>query len=196
MNLKAKLVAKLVGLSIALGTTALFAQPINAQTPSTPKRTFFCENYRENAYATTVRSTRTGQNIRLINWSSNYFTGAGFDNRSRCQVISDRFEEQYRNGNLRYITSGTMARQPVICTASTKGGPCVALLFTLKPDDDGNQVVRQIFAFRNLATVTPIEQSSYITPERVNGENGEVQMRDYVDVFTFIRLSDNRVTQP
>lgn len=132
----------------------LVALEIN-QSSSAGNRTFFCGIYRGQP-ATLVRSTRTGRNIAIITWSSEYFRESGFDSQSRCQVVSERIEEQYRNGNLRYIRSGTMNGHPIVCTAANRDGPCVALLFTLRPGDNGNEVVRQIFAIRDFATRRPV----------------------------------------
>ncbi|MFB2880058.1 COP23 domain-containing protein [Floridanema aerugineum] len=116
-------------------------------------RTFSCGRYQK-SYATNVYNRQSGEYIPFINW------GSGYLSQSRCQTVSDRLESEYKNDRLNYITSGRMNGQKVICTATTKGGSCRGLLFTLRPQDDADEVLGQIFEIRMLGSNRPIEQSS------------------------------------
>lgn len=80
----------------------------------------------------TVAHTSRGK-IPIIRWVSSTFAEAGYTADYRCKVVSEKFQEYYKAGTLNYLTTGTANRQPVICVASTKGGPCSGVLFTLKP---------------------------------------------------------------
>lgn len=184
MNLKSKSVQKVALLALTLGATTTVAQSSYAQANQNSNRTFFCGGYK-NSYATFVHYKQAGQYIPFISWSSDYFRRGGNDAVSRCRTVSDKFESEYNKGRLNYITSGRMNGQNVICTAARKGGECVAPLFTLRPSDNADEILRKIFRTRNLSSDGPIQQSSYITRESANGE-----MRDYVHVSNFIRALD------
>lgn len=188
MNLKSTSVQKVALLALTFGATTAFVQPNFAQGNENSNRTFLCGAY-QNSYATFVHNRQVGQYIPFISWSSAYFRSGGHDPVSRCRTVSDKFESEYKKDRLNYITSGRMGRQTVICTSARKGGECQEVLFTLKPGDDADRVLSQIFDIRTLGSNRPVEQSSYLTRESANGET-----RFYVDVSSFIRALDrNRI---
>ncbi|MFB2837907.1 COP23 domain-containing protein [Floridanema evergladense] len=180
MNLKLKSVQKVALQALTFGAATIVAQPSYSQADVNSDRTFYCGTFR-GVPATMVRRG-SGDDISLIRWNTNY---GGFSAQSRCQTVSDRFESEYKIGRLSYVTTGRIGRQPVICTAASQGGSCVALLFTLRMGDDGNAILRQLFEIRTLSANAPIEQSTYMKPESVQGE-----IRYYVDVFNYIRVLD------
>ena len=85
----------------------------------------------------------------LIRWESDRFAASGWQKEKRCQEVASRLENAYKNNRLNMITNGTMNGLPVICTALAAGGDCEDLLITLKPEDDGLNIVQQIGEIMN-----------------------------------------------
>lgn len=131
----------LISLSVAIAN-GVFSLPSNAQT----RNIYNCLQYRNQP--TTVVDTSRGR-IQLIVWKSNFFTSAGWTPQRRCEAVTQRFQKFSDNGTLRYIATGTMNRQPVICVAEKKpsGFKCRpdGLLITLQTNDNPNQVLRDLF---------------------------------------------------
>ena len=94
---------------------------------------------------TTIANTHKGA-IELIAWKSNYFSGSGYTPQFRCQEVTGRFQRHSDAKNLRYISTGIMNRQKVICV-SEKSGNCKpnGLLITLQNNDNPEQVMRDLF---------------------------------------------------
>ncbi|MFB2917867.1 DUF1822 family protein [Aerosakkonema funiforme] len=120
--------------------------------------TFSCKN--NNGVPTTVVSTHRG-NISLIRWAYNLGSEAGYRPEKRCEEVSKRFQQYYNQGVLNFVTTGRQSNQNIVCVSSEKGGACRGMLFTLKPSDNPNQVIQQMFDVASYAS-GPIEQSSSI----------------------------------
>lgn len=73
---------------------------------------------------------------------------AGYSPQKRCQEVSARFQQFFRNHKLNYLTTGTMNKQPVVCVADREGGNCTGLLFTLKRGSEPNEVLKSLLAIR------------------------------------------------
>ena len=120
----------------------IFLLPSQAQT----RNIYNCLKFR-NEPITVVDTTRG--RIQLIVWKSNFFASSGWPPNKRCQAVTQRFQKFSDNGTLRYIATGTMNRQPVICVAQKKpsGFKCRpdGLLITLQRNDNPNQVLRDLF---------------------------------------------------
>ena len=93
----------------------------------------------------TIANTQNGP-IELIIWQSNFFSGSGYTPETRCQIVTSRFQQHSDAKNFRYVSTGRMNGQNVICVSS-KSGRCQSngLLITLQPDDRPNQVLRNMF---------------------------------------------------
>ncbi|MDJ0717430.1 MAG: COP23 domain-containing protein [Prochloraceae cyanobacterium] len=93
----------------------------------------------------TIANTQNGP-IELIIWQSNFFSGSGYTPETRCQIVTSRFQQHSDAKNFRYVSTGRMNGQNVICVSS-KSGRCQSngLLITLQPDDRPNQVLRDMF---------------------------------------------------
>lgn len=84
----------------------------------------------------------------FIRWTSNRFEAGGWSPERRCQEVSQRLQDASNRGNLRFLTTGRMNGQPVVCTASKEGGPCLDLLYTLKPEQDPAATLRGLLGAR------------------------------------------------
>jgi hypothetical protein len=98
----------------------------------------------------TVALTSRGP-VPVVRWSSNYFDRSGFSPQTRCKMVSAKFQQYYKDGTLNYLTTAYQNRQPVICVAASKGGPCSGVLFTLKPTSNPMATLRQLMQVRTQA---------------------------------------------
>lgn len=144
---------------LMIGATATINPSSSAQSSdnSTTKRVNFVCGKSNDAPATVARTPRG--DIAVIRWVSGFFSGAGFTPQKRCQEVSSRFQTYHSHGTLKYLTTGWLNNQPVICTAQKQGGGCSDVLFTLEPGDDPNQVLRQLLSIRSGATAGPLSRS-------------------------------------
>lgn len=97
----------------------------------------------------TVVDTKRGR-IELIIWKSQFFEGSGYTPQRRCNQVTARFQQHSNQKTLRYISTGTMNGQKVICVAKNDAGDCRndGLLITLEPKDNPNQVLKDLFNLR------------------------------------------------
>lgn len=150
------------------GTPTPCAQPLPQPIA---KDYFFCGKDPHNR-PTTYVNTPTG-NVPLVRWVSHYFEPSGYTPGVRCQDVSQRFNQFYRQGILNFITTGFINNQPVVCVASRMGGPCTATLFTLKSGQNATRTIQQLFDVRAGASGPLLESE-----ERIY-----VDMRPYTDAI-------------
>lgn len=101
---------------------------------------------------TTVSQTKKGRTVSIIKWESDAFLSSGYSPERRCQEVSRRFEAYRMSGQLRYLTTGRMNGQNVICVADRDGGPCVGSLYTLKPGQNPNETLSSLLNVRRGAS--------------------------------------------
>ena len=123
-------------------TVANSLQTTNKQS-SKPSVEYRCT--KRNGHPATLAYTSRGV-IELIVWKEKYFSGSGYTPQRRCQEVSRRFQQHSDRKNLRYISTGIMNRYKIICV-SDKSGNCKSngLLITLKPNDNPQKVLRDLF---------------------------------------------------
>ncbi|KOP23910.1 hypothetical protein AMR41_24020 [Hapalosiphon sp. MRB220] len=137
-----------------LATTAILDQPSYAG-----GTTFYCSQ--NNGVPTTFVHTQNGKRLPIIRWVSRNFSGKELTPQQRCQQVSNRFQRSYDNGMLRYIKTGILNKQPVVCAAIQKNAACTdtTLLFTLKPGSNPDATLRQIMDRRALAAGKAVDQN-------------------------------------
>jgi len=118
----------------------------------------FDSNSQQYIYTTFAWNSRHKKPI--ITWNQETFTDSGFDPQKRCEVVSPRFQEAYRNQSLNFLTYGTMNGQSVICTSKHAGEDCHTLLLTLLPEDDPLQTLEQLSDIFLGYASSPLQQSS------------------------------------
>jgi len=164
--MKLNFLGKIAGnraLRFTLGTCArsaiailIFSSLSCSSSPSPAEKvTFACEI--ENKIPTTVARTRQ-QSISIVRWVSDFGSQANYTPQKRCEEVSNRFQIYYDRGELNYITVGRQNNQNIIC-ASRHSNSCSQLLLTLKPEDNPQRVIKQLFDVGRYAT-GPLEQSS------------------------------------
>jgi Circadian oscillating protein COP23 len=111
---------------------------------------------------TTYAWTPRGK-IAIVRWETTAFKG--YTPEERCQQVSPKFGEAYRNGSLKFLTNGKQGTQPVICTTRQYNGSCVTTLMTLRSMDNPSQVLEGLVATLNGRGVGPVRHSSGV-PQR------------------------------
>jgi hypothetical protein len=140
--------------AVTLTSTLVFSSPTLSQQPN-----FFC-GVKDSSPATIVQSAKYGD-IPIIVWNSSAFEASGYDNQTRCNMVSGKFQSFSTQGNLKFFTHGTVNRQPVICAIADKNSPCNgdSLLFTLKPGTDAGKTLKNLFDIRSGATTEALEET-------------------------------------
>jgi Circadian oscillating protein COP23 len=174
---------KVIG-SLILGA-AHIAVALAATVPShAAKAIFACTQY-EGKLATVVK-TKKG-NVPLVIWDSSAFNSAGFSPSVRCQKVTKKFTGLYSRGQLKYLATGRVNNQPVICATVSKSGSCNSnnMLFTLKPGADPRGVLQQLNAVRNRAAGSnAVEESASMAPTNPSTD-------DLVDMEDWLQFADN-----
>ena len=154
----------LSGLTVAPG--ASYAQPSFRETG------FWCNT--STGAPVTVYKNPQGAIEPWIEWTSDYFSGSGYNPATRCQLVSQRLETYRRNRVLKYITAGQMNGQNVICTANQVNGLCQNLIYTLRPGQDPIGSLYNLLAWRQGQVGMPsTDESSQIPYIDVRGKLGE-----------------------
>lgn len=181
MTMKFSLFVQILSvITLTLSSTAINVQPSYAQ-----REKFFCGMSRGNP--ATIVNTNRG-NKPIISWVDSAFP-APWTPGQRCEEISDRFNRFYQNGTLKFIRSGELKRQPVLCVASYNGGPCLpdGVLVTLKPGTDPQLILyrllnksvgsggRIIELKDNNNVIYNVGKSSYLDVQKFIGESSEAE---------------------
>jgi hypothetical protein len=143
------LAALLVGAPFLFNPTKAQAQ---AETPG-PK--FICGQ--SAGVPATLAKTSRG-NVPVILWRSTLGDGV-YTPAVRCAKVTERFQEYFANGTLKFLTTGIMNKQPVVCVAQHQGGPCNGLLFTLKPGSNPGQTLKNLMAVQ-VGSRGPLNESA------------------------------------
>lgn len=133
--------------------TAAFIFPKSADAQKT---TFFCDL--SNSVPTTMARNDRRQ-APLIRWVSNFGSQAGYTAQQRCLEVSNRFQEYYDMGKLKFLTTGRINGQNVVCVAERVGGACAGLLFTLKPTSNPSKTLENLLDIRTNAGASPLNES-------------------------------------
>lgn len=139
----------------ALSLTTYFNLPSYAQST-----TFFCAVNK--GVPVTYARTPRGK-IPMIRWVDNSF-GGRWTPQQRCADVSQRFQRNYDNGTLKFITTGTLKGNRVVCAATSFDDACTekTLLFTLKRGtnaNNANRIVANLLDSRGLAAGKVVNQS-------------------------------------
>ena len=138
---RSSLAVILAGLSVAIGSA--IANPATAQTQK--NNTYYCAQL--NGGWNTFVNTPRGR-VNLIKWENEF--SDGWTATKRCAAVSQRFQNYLEQGNLKFIRTGNINNQPVLCVANVRGGSCPTenVLITLKSGTDPEQVLIKLVDFR------------------------------------------------
>lgn len=141
--------------SSAFGSVSLTPQPVMAQSKPVQETSFICGQFQ--GMPATIANTPRGP-VVMVRWTKDMGT---FDPQTRCNAVSTRFQNAYNNKTLRFLTSGIMNGQRVICVAQSRNSGCSpnGLLFTLRPTDNHRQVLIGLINQSRYATAPAIVQN-------------------------------------
>lgn len=108
----------------------------------------------ESGSPVTLAVTPKGK-IDLIVWKRQFFSNSGYTPEKRCQEVSARFQRFSDNGSLRFVTTGRLKNQNVMCVTRSKARPSCdskGLLLTFEPTDKPEEVLKQLFDLSNRAS--------------------------------------------
>ncbi len=144
--MKSKILTGILTGLVAASTSALFCQPSRAG-----NNKFFCGTLNRQP-VTLVRTPRGS--VPLVRWTSNSYFPPPWTAQRRCQEVGRRFQRNYDNGTLKYINTGTLNGEPVVCAAANKDDACTnrTLLFTLKRGSDADATLKRLMDRRGLAS--------------------------------------------
>ncbi|NMF65837.1 hypothetical protein DP113_22200 [Brasilonema octagenarum UFV-E1] len=171
----------LYAVAFTITSTATLTQPSYAQ-----NQKFFC-GMSKGVPATLVRTSRG--NIPMIRWVDAGFAPPWIPER-RCEEISARFQRFYENGTLNFLRTGRSERQPVLCVAAEKGGPCLpeGILLTLKPGKNPEDILQQLFNSRGGASPGIVELGGDSSRDVVSSEKDAA----YLDVQKLLSKMEGR----
>jgi hypothetical protein len=169
-------IISVIFLTISAGASV--AQPSQAQ----DSVKFLCGVSR-GVPVTFVRTPRGDKPI--IRWVDKAFSPP-WNPEERCTQISERFQQFYNNGTLRYLRTGIYNRQNVLCVASYQDGPCLpnGVLVTLKPGSDSKLTLERLQDFQGLSGGKAIYLS------------GSANGATYLNMNQFINEIENPVKTP
>ena len=128
----------LIGLVVSMVTNIIICQPSYAE-----NNQFFCGVL--NKQPVTLMRTVRG-NVAMIRWVSNNYFPPPWTAQRRCQEVARRFQRNYDDGSLKYINTGRLNGEPVVCAALKKSDRCTnqTLLFTLKRGANPDQTLQRL----------------------------------------------------
>ena len=143
-----------------------------------PQQTRFVCSQIDGIPVTIAKSARNGD-VVMIKWTKDMGT---WSPQSRCEAVARRFQDHYNNQTLRFLTSGKMNGQTVICVAQNKFEGCLpnGLLFTLKPTDSAPKLLVSLLNQSRYATAPAIIQNC--VPKKDYDLTTEV----YIDIAEFL----------
>lgn len=93
----------------------------------------------------TAWTTVVNGKYEFIIWDS-YFSKSGYTPEVRCKQVTSRLNSYFNEMDKMYLTHGKMNGLPVICMTRYQGSPCKKLVYTLKPNQDGELTMQNIMA--------------------------------------------------
>jgi hypothetical protein len=152
-------IQRLISIPIAVSaSTFLLSQPAMTQAQS-----YYCGE--RNNVPTTFARVSSGEDIPLIEWKDQRFSGSGWTPRRRCVAVSERLQRAYERDTLRYLTVGEWDDYyPVICTAFSEGGTCLDMILTLNQEEknEANEILLQLLRLGNRASSALLTRNSNI----------------------------------
>jgi hypothetical protein len=154
-------VLKQLGLLPVLATVTLASlSALVTEQPGFAQATtkYFCDT--SGTVPATVAQTARGK-VRVVSWNKT-LGGGQFNPITRCQQVSERFQNLSEKKMLRFITTGRMNGQNIICVAGERNGACLpnGLLFTLSPGANPRASLQQMVNISSRANSGPIMESS------------------------------------
>ncbi|MEL6928169.1 MAG: COP23 domain-containing protein [Cyanobacteria bacterium J06600_6] len=122
---------------------------------------FFCGKSQAGSPATIVRSSKHGDKTMIV-WNSSHFQASGYGNQRRCNDVTQKFQNFYNQGTLKYLVNGTSNGQAIICAIPNKKTACndETQLYTLKTRGEATVKLKQLQSIRSGASGRPMYESN------------------------------------
>ncbi|MDJ0510151.1 MAG: COP23 domain-containing protein [Crocosphaera sp.] len=144
------------------------SQPDTSTQPTVVNDRFYYKE--ENGAFYTYLKRFDGEDVRFINWDSNYFAPSGYAPEVRAKIVTGRLNQYFNQDDGVQITSGKMNGYEIICVADASSN-CKGLLYTLKPYQKGKVAVellqRQLDAPTAYVPLRESECKTYISIKAV-----------------------------
>jgi Circadian oscillating protein COP23 len=145
----------LLPLALFLSSVSIVANTIAAKSQAKSQDiSFVCSSSR--GVPTTIAQTPVGE-TPVIRWVNDSFDE--YDPQTRCELVSAKFQQYYREGTLKHLTTGRKNGENIVCVAAYENGPCAQQLFTLKSDSNPSKTLAQLINIRDRSG-RPINQSN------------------------------------
>jgi Circadian oscillating protein COP23 len=151
MNLKSWIDRSLVSV-LSLSMVLLSKEPVYSQ-----QTTFSCGD--SNGIPATIAHSPKHGDVPIIEWVSNYFADSGYDPQTRCNQVSARFQEYSDRGELKYLTTGRINDEPVICAKQAEDRPC-NLLFTIKKISSPGETLQRLLNIRSDSSSPALKETN------------------------------------
>lgn len=147
MKIKSLLSLSLISVLAISSTVFLTQKPIFSQ--SADRIQFICANTSEidsgkKIPATVVWIPEERKNVPMIYWKSQ--TMKDWSPEARCNTVSPKFDQAFREGRLNYITTGKVNNADVLCAIAKEGQTCNSKnqLFTINTYQTPELVLEQM----------------------------------------------------
>ena len=139
--------------ALTIATTLITNTPVRSEAPI-----FKCDRS-SGVPATVVQSSRHGL-VKIIEWKTTQF-GDKFNPETRCNLVSQKFEKFAKAGTLKYFTTGSVNRHPVICAVASQNSPCnsESMLYTLRKDVSARETLKLLLDIKSGASGSALNET-------------------------------------
>lgn len=123
-----------LGSSAGALATALFLTPLVPAPAHSQVASFVCKRGERFAGQTVDYATVAVLGSGLEKTLLPHLTSTGVTLSEKCQIVTTRLNQSSQAGRLKYLTHGFESGNVVICTASSLGGVCESVLYTVYDD--------------------------------------------------------------
>lgn len=182
------------GLLLFAAVATVASIPLVGSASQAQTATFFCGM--SDGIPATLAQTPRG-NVEVIRWVSKHFSGSGYTPERRCQEVSARFQNHHVRKQLNFLITGRLNGLPAICVGE-RGSSCSSssLLFTLKPRQNADQTLQQLFNIRAGAS-GPLYESTNRSATRT--EPTVVDMNEFLETAPVVNtgsVAPNSIVRP
>ncbi len=157
-----------------------FTAPAMSQSSPSGSVQYFCKM--SNNIPVTFARTPT-ETVEMIGWESRYFSNSGYAPEERCQKVSERFQKFSDEQSLKFITTGKMNNQNVMCVAQSKRSGCRpdGLLLTFEPNDDPQKILVELFDVSTRSKTERVRRLSPGSQQQIDNPLTRLRQQTYID---------------
>lgn len=176
---------KTVKFAVTASVITLSTSAINYQPSYAAGTTFYCGT--SQGLPVTFARTQDGKKVPMIRWIPSNNFPAPWTAERRCTEVARRFQKNFDNGTLRFITTGLHNGFPVICAARNRFDSCTpsTILFTLRPGTDPTEILQMLLDRRGLAAgraATVRGPARVSNPNTVTDGTNNTNQTDDIDI--------------